>query len=199
MTPLHKKIHDTIPTLEGWVSAERGCEMADLILEHKPSLCVEIGVFGGRSLISQAMALKEVGSGRIVGIDPWKLEAAQENESKANSDWWASIDLNKIHNDMMQRMWSYGLEETAIIIRSKGHHVAWAFSDESIGQLFIDSNHSEAGSVRDTTMWLPKVKRGGIVIFDDTDWPSTQKAVAILDQSCDLIKDSGKYRIYRKK
>lgn len=194
---LHEQIKAEIPNLEGWVNWERGVEMADLIRKHKPIICVEIGVFGGRSLIAQALALRENGSGKIYGIDPWKKDAAFEGENDANKKWWDSINLNDIHTGTMQAIWRLGLDDQAIVIRCTSMN-AWFLFREGIDHLFVDGNHSEVSSCRDVELYVPLVKSGGIIIFDDTDWPSTQKAVKKMDETCRLIRDATTYRIYQK-
>lgn len=206
MIPSH--IKDTIYTelsnnppvrTEGWMTPERGVELAELILEHKPETVVEIGVFGGRSLICQALALKELGRGKIYGIDPWKVEAALEGEGEANREWWSrNCDLHQIHKGAMETIWRLGLEEYAIIIRAKSQHCAMLFAG-GIDLLGIDGNHSEIASTRDVKLYLPQVQEGGLVAFDDADWPTTQAALKLLDAQCDIIKDAGHYRIYRKR
>lgn len=199
MSELHDEIKREIPRLEGWVTAERGCEMADIILEKKPKVCVEIGVFGGRSLIAQALALREAKSGVVYGIDPWKVQAAIEGETEANKNWWTNnINLHDIHRGTMEALWRLNLDRWAIVIRARAEDAAGLFRS-GIDHLFIDGCHSEVSSVRDVVMYSPLVPAGGTIIFDDADWPSTQKAIAILDGCCDLIKDAGGYRIYRKK
>ena len=191
-------IHAEVKKLEGWVSPERGVELCDLILEHKPIICVEIGVFGGRSLIAQAMALRANGSGKVYGIDPWKTEAALEGENVANKEWWSkNVDLHGIHRGTMEAIWRLGLDEWAIVIRAKSQDCAFLFRD-GIDWLFIDGNHSEEASTRDVYRYVPLVKSGGIMIFDDADWPSTQKAVALIEKEGRLLKDGGGYRIYQK-
>jgi predicted O-methyltransferase YrrM len=188
-----------IKKLEGWVSPERGVELYDLIVKEKPVICVEIGVFGGRSLISQAMGLRTNGSGRVYGIDPWKTEAALEGENTANKEWWSkNVDLHGIHSGTMDAIWRLGLDEWAIVIRAKSQDAKFLFRD-GIDWLFIDGNHSEVSSSRDVLNYVPLVRSGGIIIFDDADWPSTQTALKALDIHCDLLKDAGGYRIYKKK
>jgi hypothetical protein len=54
--------------------------MAALIRREKPSVVVEIGVFGGRSLVPQALALRENKQGVVYGIDPYTAAAATEGE-----------------------------------------------------------------------------------------------------------------------
>ena len=200
MSALHEEIKREIPRLEGWVSAERGIELADLIVANQPKVCVEIGVFGGRSLFSQAMALRQNGQGKVYGIDPWKLEAALEGEKdEVNRKWWSqNICLHDIHRGTLEALWRLKLDHWAVIVRAKAEDAAPLFSS-GIDHLLIDGCHSEVSSVRDVTMYLPMVRAQGIVYFDDADWPSTQKAVAILDKACDLVRDAGNYRIYRKK
>lgn len=198
MTKLHELIHQEIPKLEGWVSSQRGCEMADLIVQHKPEVCVEIGVFGGRSIIATGMALYQNGKGVVYGIDPWAIAPALEGESGENAIWWKErVDLHGIHKSCMEAIWRIGVDKQCIIIRNTSQNVVHLFP--KIDHLFIDGNHTEVASCRDVTLYVPLVKPGGIIIFDDTDWPSTQKAIAILDKSCELLKDSGKDRIYRKR
>ena len=192
-------LHREIKSLEGWVSPERGVELYDLIVQEKPVICVEIGVFGGRSLIAQAMALRSLGAGKIYGIDPWKTEAALEGENVANKEWWSkNVDLHGIHRGTMEAIWRLGLDEWAIVIRAKSQDCRWLF-EGGVDWIFLDGNHSEVSSCRDVNNYVPLLKPGGILIFDDADWPSTQAALKLLDAQCDLLKDAGSYRIYKKK
>ena len=50
--------------------------------------------------------------------------------------------------------------------------------------LHIDGNHSEATSLYDVKKWTPLVKPGGLIIFDDTTWGTTGRAVQWLDENC---------------
>ena len=68
---LKKQVCLVLPSLEGWCSREKALNFIDLVLEVKPQVCVEIGVFGGSSLFPVASALKHRGEGIVIGIDPW--------------------------------------------------------------------------------------------------------------------------------
>lgn len=197
---INRELSNNPPVLtEGWLTPERGVELAELVLEHKPETIVEIGVFGGRSLICQALALREIGKGKVYGIDPWKVEAALEGENVDNREWWQkNVDLHGIHKGAMETIWRLGLEEWAIVIRAKSQHVPVLFAG-GIDLLNIDGNHSEIASCRDVRNYLPMVAPGGIVAFDDADWPTTKAALTLLDAECDLAKDTGHYRIYVKR
>lgn len=195
---LERAIHEYLPTMEGWLTPERGVEMAEAIWQTRPKVVVELGVFGGRSLIAQAMALRESSGGIIYGVDPWKVEAALEGENEANRTWWSKdIDIEAIHRGAMNAIWQHNLDPWAIIIRAASQHVHQLFP--KIDMLFIDANHSEVASTRDVDLYLPSVVELGIITIDDTDWPTTAHAVELLDRQCELVKDGGNYRTYQKR
>lgn len=196
---LKDKIQTTCIALDGWTSPDRLHLMADLILKEKPSIVVELGVFGGRSFIAQALALKENGSGVIFGIDPWRKAAAIEGENRANQDWWGTLDYEAVHKMAMNAVWDNDLAAHAVVIRSESQHASAAFSNNSIDILNIDANHSEIASCRDATLYLPKVKSGGHIFFDDCDWATTHKAQVIVEQQCDVIMDNGHWKMYKKR
>ncbi|MFK4808582.1 hypothetical protein ACI3KW_00070 [Devosia sp. ZW T5_3] len=55
---------------------------------------VEIGVFGGRSLIPPAAALQQ-SSEAIYGNETWRTDIATEPATnQVNDDWWKKVDLN---------------------------------------------------------------------------------------------------------
>lgn len=201
-TELEKKITEILRPyfLDGWTDPSRGLDLAQSVLDTQPTIIVEIGCFGARSTIALALALKEVGnsSSRIYTIDPWKKEDAMEAENDQNRDWWSNkVDLHDIHRKAMEAIWSLGLDEKIVVIRAASHRVATLFSN--IDLLNVDGNHSELSSCRDVNLYLPNVRAGGRIHFDDADWPSTQKALALLDAECLLVSNKGDRRIYRKR
>lgn len=52
--------YNLVKNIEGWCSQEKMIKMVSLILATKPERVVEIGVFYGKSLICQALALKKI-------------------------------------------------------------------------------------------------------------------------------------------
>lgn len=191
-------INTYLPQLEGWLTPGRGIEMAEVILDTHPQVVVELGVFGGRSMLAQAFALRENNDGGVIyGVDPWKVEAALEGENEANRTWWSKdIDLEAIHRGAVNALWQHNLDPWAVVIRAASQHVHQLFP--AIDVLFIDANHSEVASTRDVTLYVPKVKPGGTITIDDTDWLTTAHAVKLLDAVCELVKDGGNYRVYQK-
>lgn len=189
ITPtLDHAIRSSIAPLEGWCWDEKAIAMAQLILDTRPLTVVEIGVFGGRSLIPQALALKSLGAGVAYGIDPWRREDALEGSlSEADRAWWATVNLDQIHGGCMRAIWEAGVEEHCLVVRSHSRHCPRLFGG-GIDILHVDSCHSEEASTRDVTLYLPQVRAGGHIWFDDINWPTVAKAVSLLDSSCDRLQ-----------
>jgi hypothetical protein len=187
-------------TLEGWATVEKAMAMATLIEEEKPGVVVELGVFGGRSLIPQAMALRANGAGVIIGVDPWKLEPVLEGEiADADKDWWTkNVDLEEIESGFFWKLWELELADWTVIVRGTSKQ-AIPVIPAKIDILHVDGNHSTLASTRDVSLYLPKVRPGGFVWFDDTDWPTTKKAVGLLDEACERVKAVGSCVLFRKK
>lgn len=195
---LKNQIEAAVGPLDGWTTPERGLKMAELVLKVRPRLVVELGVFGGKSLIPQAMAVRHNDMGVVVGIDPWKVEPALEGENDANREWWSkSVNLEEIHRKTMGAIWQHHLDRWAVIIRATSQDAAPVIGEIDI--LNIDGNHSEVASCRDVSNYLPKVRAGGFVWMDDADWNSTKPAQKMMDEHCDLIEDAGHWRLYQKK
>lgn len=170
-----------IQRLEGWCTHAKAVHMAELINETRPDTLVEIGVFGGRGTIAMAMVCQHVGKGRVIGIDPWATEASTEgNIGQENEEWWSKLDHEAIYKCCLSVTRSLGCEDTVTYLRMKDTDALYQFDDNSIGFLHIDSNHSEEVSCRTVKDWVPKVKAGGYLIFDDTNWPSQAKALEML-------------------
>ena len=59
---------------------------------ERPKVIVELGIFGGRSLLPQALQLRDNGDGGIIyGIDPWTKAAALDR----TADTPDSIETNQ--------------------------------------------------------------------------------------------------------
>jgi predicted O-methyltransferase YrrM len=189
------EVSKALPEISGWCKPEKAQALVETILSRQPELCVELGVFGGSSLIPQALALKDLGKGRVVGIDPWKTDAALEemNDSR-NIEWWGKQDLESVYRHCEGNIKKYGVAQYCHLIRDKAENVVNSFADASIGMLHIDGNHAELPAYKDATLWLPKVQSGGIVFFDDVWWtdghdePTTRKAIVYLLEHCAKIR-----------
>lgn len=173
--------------LDGWCSHEKAGILIDLIMKVRPKTIVEIGVWGGKSLVPMACALKANDCGKIFGIDPWNpVNSLQWVNNESNENYWSRVDHEGIMNTLISKIDQFGLEDHIELIRSTSGD-APIIPDIDI--LHIDGNHTEPSTFLDVTKWVPLVKRGGWIIFDDMTWCengifTAAKAVAWLDDHC---------------
>lgn len=166
--------------IRGWCSIDKAKKLIEIVNQIKPSLCVELGVFGGRSLLPIAWASKQNNpASRIIGIDAWEVQACLDGEnSKANDDWWSNINHTDMMNYTRELMNQHNLNVD--LWKAKSYEVSAKFENDSIDVLHQDSNHSEEVSCREVELYWNKVKHDGIWIFDDTTWETTKKAQKLL-------------------
>lgn len=197
---LEETIERTNPTMEGWCSVDKAKEIARQILQNNAMNFVEIGVYGGKSLIPAALTFQALGRGVAYGIDPWTVEACLEGSNDPQNDhWWSKVvPLEEIYKGFVKKVFELGLTKHANWIRFKSTESAGLFPVHSIDILHIDGNHSKETSTEDVLVWMPKVKMNGIIIMDDTAWTSLHNAVQLVREKCDLVKTEDNWIVCRK-
>jgi predicted O-methyltransferase YrrM len=187
------------PLMDGWCTVEKAVRLVQLCAEHCPRLGVELGVFGGRSLLAMALGCASAGRGRVEGIDAYTVDAALESEmDPSHIEYWRNIDYEKILRSATDSLEKYGVSRHATILRSKSLDSVSRYADGSIDILHQDSNHSPAVSCAEIDAFIPKVVPGGIWVMDDIDWPSTVKAQQkLLELGARLVETYGKWGVYR--
>lgn len=176
----------------GWCSREKTSILIDLVLQAKPETIVEIGVYGGRSLIVMALTQQMLKIGKTYGIDPWDSQASVQGlKDQAHLECWSSINHEAVMHDCMDKIRALGLEPQVKILRATS---AEAPLIKDIGILHVDGNHSEDGYLLDVVKWVPQVKKGGLVILNDLHWQenginTTERAIQWLDDHCQRIED----------
>jgi len=173
--------------LEGWCSHEKATTLMRLVLQKRAEVIVEIGVFGGKSLIPMAYAQKIMGIGKTYGIDPWDANASLQGlQDPANRQWWGSVNHGKILENLQAKIRIFGLDAQIELIKATSSD---AQPIDKIDLLHIDGNHSESASFFDVLKWVPLVKQGGVIVFDDLHWyengiNTTARAVEWLNANC---------------
>ena len=181
-------------TIEGWCSEEKAKKM----IEYLPSdaqLCVELGVWGGKSLLPIAISCK----GSVIGIDAWSPDASLEGSNDhANDEWWKNLDYNHFYNYTQNLLNKYNCSNTKLW-RMKSVEAFLKFENNTIDFLHQDSNHSEEISCAEVELYYLKVKPGGIWVFDDANWPTTQKAQELLEsKGYTVLYDNTDWKIYKR-
>ncbi|MDE3045272.1 MAG: class I SAM-dependent methyltransferase [Verrucomicrobiota bacterium] len=200
---LKQRVCNSLSSLEGWCTSEKALNFIDLILEVKPDIYVEIGVFGGRSLLPVASALKFLNHGVVYAIDPWdRFEATRYYDpihDRTNLEWWDKLNFNYIYSSYLAMLRKYDLERYCITLKMTSEKAVSEI--DRIDILHIDGNHSEEGSIIDVVLYLPKVRSGGYIWMNDASWADRQEAVDVLAKECDVIKilDNGNLVLFRKR
>jgi hypothetical protein len=163
-----------------WCPLEKAQRIYDLVLERKPALCVEIGVYGGGSFFAFAFALKKLGKGMLVGIDPWTCESAMQG---VNDDFAKKTDFEEVYTTFVKVREREKLTGCTLVIRDRAENAGWFFEDNYstdnviIDILHVDGNHSFDSVVKDLMLYLPRMKENGIIIIDDINWKTVAAAI----------------------
>lgn len=191
---LKTEIAQALPLLHGWCTLEKAAHLAKLAIEsERLGAVVEIGIFGGQSLIPMALALRHSGSKQFaLGIDPMSVDAAIEGGAgaKENEDWWANkVNLEEVYSGFVRSVLDLKLAYYCRWIRMRNDTCASLFRKGTVGLLHLDSNHSEHTSCLDAEAWSPLIAEAGYLVFDDSHWPSQAKAYRILKKRFAVIGD----------
>lgn len=191
--------------LTGWCTERKASVLIDIVLKTRPKKILEIGVYGGKSVVPMACALQALGEGIIYGIDPWDNNAAiQWVMNEDNLRYWALVDLQSIKRGLMMKIRQFYLEDQIVLLETTSEA---AEPIQDIDILHIDGNHSDITSYFDVTKWVPFVKSGGWIILDDMTWYengvfTTARAAEWLDTHCKKLaefKDDSVWGIWIKK
>jgi predicted O-methyltransferase YrrM len=165
---LFTQIEETTGAITGWCSLEKAFTLAAIVMASRPKLCVEIGVWAGKSLVPVALACREIGYGRVIAIDPWKAEASVEGQlHPADREWWS----NQAHHDLIfdqfnQTLATLKLRNIVEIVRATSEEATVPIG---IGLLSLDGNHADQ-AIRDVERYAPNIIPGGYLVADDLGW-----------------------------
>lgn len=163
-----EQITALIPTLQGWCDVPKAIALYDMAMAVKPKVAVEIGTWGGRSAFPVALALKELGSGKLICIDPWSEKASVKGQvTEADKNWWGGPQVNHemIYQDFMQHRESLGLASIIEVQRVESDD----FVPPMMELCHIDGNHGPQ-AYTDTVRYASKIRPGGICVLDDIGW-----------------------------
>lgn len=157
--------------LEGWCVPEKAAELVHFAYKPDVLTCVEIGVFGGKSLIPVATALKIKGQGIAYGVESYSNADTLKDVPEGNHlEWWRSIDLQKIKAGFLDAVNKLQLNNYVKLLEMASFEAVSKFERHSIDLLHIDGNHTEKIALTDVINWLPKLRPGGYLFLDDISW-----------------------------
>ncbi len=166
MNDLLAQIAKVLPELNGWCPLDKATKLAELIVECRPKLVVEIGVWTGSSCIPMLLALKHNGSGRAIAIDPWSPTISVINEVEANVEWWGKVDHSAAMRTFLGAMEALHVSHLCEVWRRPSDECV---VPEQIDLLHIDGSHTEQ-AVRDVNRYASKIRVNGTLVMDDLAW-----------------------------
>jgi hypothetical protein len=178
---LFKQIESLIPTLDGWCTPDRACELAAQVIALKPSQTVCIGVWGGRDTFALALAHKFVGIGKVLAIDPWKAVHSVKDQVGEDAEWWSSQESHDlIYGRFIKRLGELEIQDYVDVQRLTSDEIT---PPNNISILVIDGNHGNQ-SVKDVKRFAANVVVGGICYMDDVSWTggAVKKAISRLSK-----------------
>lgn len=185
--------------IPGWTFEEKSRYMFDIVLELKPSIVVEVGVWRGLSVASFCAA-SLVQECKVFAVDPWSKSAMSENGyNKCLTEEQDQLDL--VYNQFVRDFKVLELDKNLTTIRKTSWEGSFDFADNSIDIFHLDGAHTEWDSTRDLIAWTPKIKVGGLFIMDDANW-ETMKLVqdlALKKYEHLTYLEGGKTRVFVRK
>jgi hypothetical protein len=133
---------------------------------------------------------RQQGFGVCYAVDAWDNAVAAKNQKEtANKDYWSKVPMAEIHDFFMKARQRENIVHYVKVLKMEADKAAAEFEDGSVDVLHFDADHSEEASVRDIIAWIPKVRAGGYVCFDDTDW--TEGNIVTTAKAQQMLVDAG--------
>lgn len=129
--------------------------------KDRPIKYLEIGAFHGANIISVANTYGAHPDSRLYCIDPWQdYEEYPEYISEQENNY--SIFTRNIENS--------GSKDKMVVCRGFSNVEIPKYEDEFFDIIYIDGNHEPEFVLEDAVLSFRKLKKGGIMIFDDYGW-----------------------------
>jgi predicted O-methyltransferase YrrM len=132
---------------------------------------VEIGSWQGASAIFLAGGIARRGTGKLTCIDPF-LGAPP---------WLGQHPDFVTYPKFIRYTKETGVAPWIEVRTGESGAIASVWEAEPIDAVFIDADHSFLGALRDFECWTPKVKPGGLIMFDDADDPALPELLDLIE------------------
>ena len=122
---------------------------------------LEIGTFYGANLLSVADTYGKHNESKLYCIDPWEDYEDYPEYKNAQSS---------IYNSFIQNVENSGVKDKIIIKRGCSNVEIPKLEDDFFDIIYIDGNHEPEYVLEDAVLSFRKLKKNGIMIFDDYEW-----------------------------
>lgn len=122
---------------------------------------LEIGTFYGANILSVANSYGLHNDSKLYCIDPWEdYDDYPEYKNQQST----------IYNSFINNIKNSGVKDKIIINRGYSNLEIPKFQDEFFDIIYIDGNHEPEYVLEDAVLSFRKLKKNGIMIFDDYGW-----------------------------
>jgi predicted O-methyltransferase YrrM len=122
---------------------------------------LEIGAFHGANILSVANTYGLHNDSKLYCIDPWE-DYVENSVNYAQQETIYNSFINNIENS--------GVKDKIMIRRGYSNLEIPKFQDEFFDIIYIDGNHDPEYVLEDAVLSFRKLKKNGIMIFDDYGW-----------------------------
>ena len=202
------QVRHIIETMSGWCTYDKAMELCGLIEKYDVETIVEVGVFGGRSLLPMAHALEYRGRGLIIGVEAWDNDVAVEFPTNLeNDECWRNLDLRPIKQQFIRYISEHNLTHRVKLLELSSDD-AFAVLHSSrffprLDLIHVDGNHSEIQAKRDVLNAEAILRPSGILVLDDIIWQGVRMARDLIASRFETLYEveQGKtsYGVYRKR
>lgn len=189
-------VDKAIPADSMGTSPIEKCYIMALLIERlKLHTYVEIGVSRGRTLLSAGMALRKIG-GKAIGIDLFDEDSTQGNATGQEAGEDAEKECRQeSFAVMLDKRRRLNLESSVTVLPMHSRQ-AYPYILDRCGE--IDMLHMDAGEdaervQREAHQYIPLVKQGGIVVFDNVHKPEIQKIYEKYSKHMEVLYFNGLY------
>lgn len=127
----------------------------------RPINYLEIGTFFGANLLSVADSYGIHKDSKLYCIDPWEdYEDYPEYKD----------EQPKIYNTFLKNIENSESKDKFVINRGYSNNEVPKFQDDFFDIIYIDGNHEPDYVLEDAVLCFRKLKKNGVMIFDDYGW-----------------------------
>lgn len=129
--------------------------------KYKQINYLEIGTLFGANLLSVAETYGLHNDSKLYAIDPWE-DYEHYDEYKNEQSTIYELFIKNVENS--------GMKDKIIINRGYSNIEIQKFQDDFFDIIYIDGNHKPEYVLEDAVLSFRKLKKDGILIFDDYGW-----------------------------
>lgn len=132
-------------------------ELPDLMRSLKlPLVAVEVGTAEGYF----SADLLRLGIEKLYSVDVWQTIKNQKGDASQPQEWH-----DKNLDAAVKRVKEFGAR--SMFIKGLSVEATKIVSDNSLGLVYLDADHSYEGVMNDLNAWFPKLVKGGIMASHD--------------------------------